>query len=217
MSLPSYTSYGTVTGRFLVADTDGVDIDTMPESFPASGSVFFTASAGYFLNYEAEDGAYATVRAPIVGSLDSEGYLIDPKTGQRGLPLPATDDPSFTPIDWTWEVVYDLRDHKGKPARVFPIQHIKVPTNGLVDLITALPIAKSTGVFESRGPAGPAGPSGPAGPRGVDGQQGMSGPVGPAGPQGIPGTEGGGSSTLFLSIGEAVPSGTPAGTVIVRS
>lgn len=251
MALPSFENYGTVTGQFLVAVTDGIDPDALPEIKPAEGSIHFTPSAGFFLNYTGDPNPYLILRDTITASLDAEGYIIDPVTSVRGISLQATDDPNFSPVGWTYDVVYDLHDANGDHLRTLPVQHISVSTDAVVDLIAAMPVAQSAGVFVTRGPQGvqgpsgpqgvqgpagadstvpgPQGPVGPQGPQGVKGDtgaastvagpQGPTGTTGPQGPQGPAGADGTGSGTsvLFLSIGEAVPEGTLAGTVIIRS
>ena len=217
MTVPSYDNYGTVTGQFLVATVDSNDPDALPENKPAAGSVHFTPSPGYFVNYVGDENPYLTLRDTVTAVLDDEGFISNPATGQRGLALRATDDSNFEPVGWTYTVVYDVQDANGKPLRSIPSQNISMATGEVIDLVSVMPVAKSNGVFTTRGERGPKGDAGPQGPQGPQGIQGDKGDTGPAGPQGIPGTEGGGSSTIFLSIGEAVPVGTPAGTVIVRS
>ena len=69
-----------------------------------------------------------------------------------------------------------------------------------------------TGPVGPPGPTGPAGPQGPEGDPGVDGVDGAEGDVGPIGPQGPAGDE----NVLLLDIGDPVPGGTAAGTIIFR-
>jgi len=42
--IPSNLSYGTVTGRFLLAYADSNDVGSNPDAVPAQGTVYFTPS-----------------------------------------------------------------------------------------------------------------------------------------------------------------------------
>lgn len=155
--LPSNVSYGTVVGRFLLAYADGVDSNVYPDGVPATGTVLFTPSAAYIKDSAAVVGTTLTpvtiLPATIECALDNEGYVLG-SDGTRGVRLVATDDPDLNPNDWTWRVDYRLFDQDNAPVRTIPSHHIELPSNTIVDLTTAAPVAAGDGTFYIVGPRG---------------------------------------------------------------
>ncbi len=153
MATPSTLSFGTAIGQFLVSASDGVDIDALPDAVPASGTVTFTPSAGVVLDYSTTPNPSAILKDKITCTLDAEGYLVGPN-GVRGVKLIATDNPVLQPAGWTWNITYDLKTAEGTRLRTLTSQSILVPAGTTVDLITAMPIAESKGVFITKGEKG---------------------------------------------------------------
>jgi hypothetical protein len=153
MATPSTLSYGTVTGQFLVSASDSADADTLPDAVPASGTVTFTPSAGVVLDYGTTPNPTAILRKPIVSTLDAQGYITGPD-GTRGIKLIATDNPNVKPVGWTWVATYSLEDAEGNALRTLTTQPFFVPSNETTDLVIAMPIEESKGVFLSKGDKG---------------------------------------------------------------
>jgi hypothetical protein len=100
-----------------------------------------------------------------------------------------------------------------------------VNENGVLVLLNeAVADLVLNGVPGTQGPKGDKGDTGSTGPQGIQGIQGVKGDTGDTGPQGIQGIKGdtgnvgpaGPANLLVLGAAEAVPGGTPVGTVIVR-
>jgi hypothetical protein len=104
-------SYGIVTGRFLLAYTDGVDQDGELDWAAAKGSVLFTPSAPSIKNPSL---GITFMPATVECVLNSEGYIVRPD-GAQGIKLLATDNPDNDPINWTWGVDFRLTDQAGAP------------------------------------------------------------------------------------------------------
>lgn len=214
--LPSNLQYGTVVGRFIAAVADSDDSDYNPDGVALRGTVTFTPSTQLVRNYSGGESV-TIVKTAITAVLDDQGYLsipqVDPITGsqRRGVNLVAGDSPGMNPIDWNWNVTYNLTLNNQPVSG--PASHaINVLAGEVIDLTEVAPVAVSGGTPVIRGergergpkgdpgPAGPAGgPAGPTGPQGPAGPPGLTGPEGPAGPQGATGATG--------AVGPAGPKG----------
>ena len=181
-NIPSNVSYGTVTGRFIVAYADSSDSGQEPDAIPAAGSVFFTASPTFIKNASADPAAVTILPAVVEATLDSDGYICGYGT-TRGVNLVATDDPDNNPVNWTWSVTFRLTDQDGTPITV-PGFSFSLPSNQTVDLTVLSPVPSADGTFYLVGPTGPQGPQGIQGIQGEQGIQGIQGETGPQGPQG---------------------------------
>lgn len=159
VNLPSNVSYGTVIGRFLIAKSDGSDLDLYPDGAAAKGSVFFTPSVKTLLNVAAGPAPVTIIPATYEAVLDSEGYLLG-DDGTRGVRLIATDDPDLNPTDWTWTVSYRLTDDQDVPISGIPNFSMELPSSSTVDLTSVTPVSESNGVYYNIGPTGPTGPQG---------------------------------------------------------
>lgn len=153
MATPSTLSYGIVVGQFLVSASDSSDADALPDAVPASGTVTFTPSAGVVLDYGTTPNPSAILRKPIVATLDAEGYITG-ADGTRGIKLIATDNPTVKPVGWTWVATYALTDPEGSPLRTLTTHPFFVPSDVTTDLVVAMPIEESKGVFLSKGDKG---------------------------------------------------------------
>lgn len=145
--LPANVNFGLVEGRFLVAVEDGVDSDAFPDGIPNQGSIFFNASIPYVIDASADPDPVVIHLAQIEGVLDSEGYLCtraaNGTAGPRGVRLVATNDPDLMPIDWTWNVTYNLSADNFQ--RAIASHGIAIPMGGTVDLPTVVKVPSSPG------------------------------------------------------------------------
>jgi len=151
-NIPSNLSYGTVTGRFILAYADSSDSGLEPDAIPAAGSVFFTASPIFIKDATASPAAVTILPAVAEATLDSDGYICGYGT-TRGVNLVATDDPDGNPVDWTWRVDFRLTDESGTPVPV-PSFSFELPSGGSVDLTTLAPVPDANGTFYITGPRG---------------------------------------------------------------
>lgn len=165
--LPSNLSYGTVTGRFLLAYADSVDGDLYPDGAAAKGTVFFTPSPANIKDITASPAAVTILPASVEATLDSEGYLCGYGT-TRGIRLLATDDPSGNPVDWTWGVEFRLTDQSDTAVSLAPFS-FELPSGTSVDLAVLAPVVDANGTYYLVGPAGPTGPTGATGATGATG------------------------------------------------
>lgn len=154
MALPQNENHGLVTGQFLVSVPDSFDADSLPETVPATGKIYFKPSAGFLLNHADDGKTYLTTGTTQTATLDDEGFIINPGTGTRGLSLIATDAPDAEPVGWTYEVLFDLKDAEGKEIKTLPRINIEVASGTEVDLVRAFPVQKSSGVFVTKGEQG---------------------------------------------------------------
>lgn len=139
--LPDNVSYGTVTGRYLIAYADGVDADLYPDGMPALGTITFVPSVEKVRNASATPPVTIIPRT-ITCSLDSEGYLLG-YSGSRGVRLVATDDTDNDPTGWTYTVIYNLTDASGSALRGIGQHTISVLGGTTLDLITNAPVSES--------------------------------------------------------------------------
>lgn len=212
--IPSNLSYGTVTGRFLLAYADSNDIGSNPDAVPAKGTVYFTPSPNYIKDASASPAPVTILPASIECALDADGYVVGYGTDQ-GVRLIATDDPQGNPVDWTWQVEFRLTDADGNPVRTIPNFSFELLGGTTVDLTSAMPVTDSNGTYYLVGPTGPAneltvgtvttGNAGtsasvtitgdapsqtinftiPKGDQGIQGIQGEQGPIGETGATGL--------------------------------
>jgi hypothetical protein len=165
-NIPSNVSYGTVTGRFILAYSDSVDSGLEPDATPAAGSVFFTASPILLKNTSASPAPVTILPATVEVTLDPDGYLRSfAGTAGVGVRLVATDDPDNNPEDWTWRVDFRLTDQSGAPISV-PSFSFSLPADEVIDLTEVSPVPDASGTFYLVGPTGPTGATGPQGPPG---------------------------------------------------
>jgi hypothetical protein len=193
---PIQNAYGTVTGRFLLAYTDGSDENSDLDWVAAGGTVLFTPSPAFIVNAE-EDLTF--LPATVECQLDSSGNILG-IDNSVGVKLLATNIAENNPVDWTWRIDFRLTDESGIPTRPIPPYSFNLPAGETVDLTAVMPLQDSSGVLYLRGDRGPEGPEGPQGEPGTPGgPPGPEGPEGPQGPQGPPGT-GAGDSAYFVAL-----------------
>jgi hypothetical protein len=148
MPLPSNLSYGTVTGRFLLAYVDSADVDTDPDAGAPVGTVTFTPSATYIKNVTASPAPTTVVPSAIVCNVNSDGYLFS--LNGNSVKLLATDDPDTNPVDWTWEASFNFLDNTGNNINL-PSFSFSLPGGTTVDLSSVSPLPSSNGVFYLKG------------------------------------------------------------------
>lgn len=154
MALPTNVSYGTVTGRFMLAYADSSDVDPQPDGVPANGFVIFTPSPVKLLNAGASPAPVTILPAPVIANLNDEGY-IEGFAGDAGIRLVATDDVDLNPLDWSWSVDFRLTDEAGVAVNL-PGFSFELPGNTTVDLTTVSPVPSADGTFFVVGPRGSA-------------------------------------------------------------
>jgi hypothetical protein len=167
MALPTNVSYGTVTGRFLLAYADSSDVEPQPDGEPAKGFVIFTASPVKLLDATATPAPVTILPAPVVANLNADGY-IEGYTGDAGVRLVATNDADLNPVNWTWQVDFRLTDEADVPLTV-PSFSFELPAGSTTDLTTVSPVPNANGTFYI------------IGPQGIQGIQGIQGPPGSLG------------------------------------
>lgn len=159
-NIPSNISYGTVTGRFILAYGDSDDSGGEPDAIPAAGAVYFTASPIFIKDATADPAAVTILPAVVEATLDSDGYICGYGT-TRGVNLVATDDPQGNPVNWTWGVEFRLTDEAGTPVSL-PGFSFSLPSGQTVDLTVLSPVPSANGTFYLVGPTGATGAAGPA-------------------------------------------------------
>lgn len=152
MALPTNVSYGTVTGRFLLAYADSSDAGPEPDAVPAKGFVIFKPSPIKLLDAGALPAPVTILPASVVANLNNDGY-IEGYSGNAGIRLVATDDTDLNPLDWTWEVEFRLTDEDDIAVNI-PSFSFELPSNTTVDLTTASPVSSDGGTFFVVGPRG---------------------------------------------------------------
>ena len=151
-ALPTNVGYGYVKARFLLAYTDGADVDTDADAVPATGIVTFTPSAKYIKNTGSTPDPTIIVPSKIVCPVDNDGYLIQPTVGGKLVQLVATDDPDLNPSGWTWNVTFNLVDTTTNKAIDLPGFSFQLPVGQTVDLAAVSPMPSSNGTFYLAGP-----------------------------------------------------------------
>lgn len=149
LSLPENISTGRVEWQAISDVTDGPDADQKPDVIAPTGTVNFVASTTVLRNLTSAPNPVSVLRDPIVGVLDSEGYLCTPNAdgtpAYRGVELIATDDPDLNPADWVYNVTYDLLGRNGRELELTSHQ-IYVPAGATVDLTSVGPVDNATAI-----------------------------------------------------------------------
>lgn len=125
MPLPSNVGTGTVTGNFSEDAITGVTL--------TSWKVTLTPSVRQFADVTATPASIAFLKPSYEGTLDASGNL--------SMEVPATDDTSLNPLDFTYRVTYTFPGLGLNPSSFF----IEVPEGGTVDLPTVNPVQQSNG------------------------------------------------------------------------
>ena len=141
--LPANVGFGTVIGRFFVAEEDTIDVGSDPNASAAVGSVTFTPSVDYLLNSGAMPDPVMIFLQPVTVDLDANGYIVDGQ-GAPGVKLVATDDADLDPTGWTWNASFDLVGGHTIAAFDFAL-----PEGTTVNLTTVIPQQGSTGLIAS--------------------------------------------------------------------
>lgn len=160
---PSNISYGTVKWYALSDIEDYADAGDDPDFIAPTGTVTFRALVDFNRDATNAPDPLTLLRDNIVGVIDDEGYLCTPLAdmtpGARDMKLVASDDPDLNPTGTPYSVTYDLRGRSNRKLSL-PPHNILVPSDGVVDLSTAGPVAGTPGDATVVGPMGPVGPRG---------------------------------------------------------
>lgn len=149
--------YGKIVGRFVAEVGDSIDSDSYPDAAPLSGTVTITPSAKKILVPGAAPDPTTAELLPIVGVLDSNGYLTF--NGQQGVWVVATDNTATSPNGFTYQVKYALT-YNGNVVDSAQFD-ISVPTASITspstwtDLTKVAPAVASGGAVITRGEPGP--------------------------------------------------------------
>lgn len=135
MPLPSNVGTGTVTGNYSEDNIAGVDLTTW--------SVTLHPSQRQFSDVTATPPTIAFLKESYSANLDADGDL--------SLVVPATNDSSLNPLDFTYQVIYTF---PGLGLSI-PAFYIEVPEGGTVNLPAVNPVQQSNGAVIIEGiPAG---------------------------------------------------------------
>lgn len=163
-------NHGTVTGRFLIAKSDGNDIDSDLDWSAAGGTVLFTPDVPYIVNVSLDS---TFIPATVSCQLDSDGYILGDDL-QRGVKLLATDIATNNPTNWTWRVDFRITDETGTQIKQIEPYSFQLPAGSVVDLASVMPLQDSSGTIYIKGDTGETGPKGDTGAQGPQGPQGNS-------------------------------------------
>lgn len=220
--------YGTVTGRFLVELADSADADLKPDMYPAQGYVVFTPGTNFASVKEAEPDPAIIFPQPVIGVLDSQGYLCtasfnsvnnvyaktvngDYVPTRRGVSLQASSDTSLNPHSWSWRVDFHFKYHNKKID--FKGFNFTLDADQVVDLSVAKPVSEKPGEYTIVGPRGPRGEKGDAGePNSLSIGKVESLPTGSTPKASISGESPNQTLNLSLPAGPVGPSGGPIPT-----
>ena len=141
MALPANINYGTVSGVFLRAKADGVDVDRNPDGDPIRGlKVTFTPSISPALVKNTTATPPVTILIdPVVCTTDDDGVLCGPD-GAPGVLLVASGDTDLDPSGWTWTV--EIKQTSTFPRVSFAFV---VGVDSVTDLSTVLPVPAGLG------------------------------------------------------------------------
>lgn len=144
MPFPSNIQTGTVVGRLLSPTVDGPLPGADKTAVPSDVVVEFVPSLLRIPAPAATPGPVTflagTSNRPVMGVIDSEGYLStpDPENSEipqfRGVRLVASDSGGMSVVGWEWVATVRL-----KAGRVLFALRFTVPANGEVDLTNATP------------------------------------------------------------------------------
>lgn len=167
--LPADIPTGRVVGQFAFLIQDGPDGDTKPDSGAVLGDVTFTCSAS-IVRFPGKP----LTAVPLSFTAEIVNDTLTAKGGSPasdGIELLATDSQLTNPTGFTWNVSFNLRRADNFAPISLPSFDIQVPTNGVVDLTSVMPVSSSGGVITTQGPKGDKGDVGPVGPKGDPGSK----------------------------------------------
>lgn len=141
ISDPPKIASGRVVGQFIVGVVDGSDPDDEPDLIGARGSFEFTPTVLYTTVPEGTPNPFTLLREPVVGILDSEGYLCTPnpdkptEAGVRGLRLFSTERSDGSVQEWQWRATPLFENRLGiRISGVMKPFTFNLPANTTVDL-----------------------------------------------------------------------------------
>jgi hypothetical protein len=141
--LPTNVSYGTVTGRYLLAYADSSDVGLNPDGIAAGGEILFTPLVER-LRDATSTPPVTIIPKQVACTINVDGYLCGPD-GLSSVRLLATDDADLDVVGWLWQVTYLLTDVEGSLIRGIPTHTMSLPGGTTVDLITIAPVAGLVG------------------------------------------------------------------------
>lgn len=138
-----FAGYCKIVGQALLSVGDTVsDPDKLPDAAVPTGTVRLTPKI---------TGGF--IRFPLAG----QGVFPDPITltlangrptlnGDVDVYVPPTNDPGGSPVNWVYEVTWEIAGPDGK-ALLIPSYDIQCPADGEVNIVTAAPVARGGGIL----------------------------------------------------------------------
>lgn len=104
-ALPAEVEFGKVVGRFLLAASDGVDVDTEPDAVPGVGTIKFVPLTPNQRVLEPEP--VTVTHRGLICNLNSTGYLVD-----------AMASPGVWLTAGAWEVTFSIKNVRISPLTI---------------------------------------------------------------------------------------------------
>lgn len=136
---PSSVTYATVVGQFISFVADTTDAGKEPDVIAMQGTISFSPDSKTVKFPTATPNPVTATRDVITAQLDSEGYVINPADGTRGIVLVASDSPA-NPDEWfTYSVTITL----GGYSQSFPAFFAGGTTTDLTNVIVVPSLSPS--------------------------------------------------------------------------
>ena len=141
MALPSNIGTGLVVGRLVRAVIDNIDLGDEPDVQPIQGATIELSPGIAMAKHLGSDPDPVTIFfETIKASTDEEGYLVNTKTGERGIRLVATNDDDLVPALGYYTVTWYGSGIQKATWR------IAVPEGSTIDLTLAAPVPASPAI-----------------------------------------------------------------------
>lgn len=158
---------GTVVGQYMFVSQDSADAATSPDVIIVNGYVRFTCTAPILNAPSIGLRGVGVIPLTFDASFDHEGELIPlttpasaygiPGMLEKGIKLPASDSPLYTPRGFSWKVSFHLTVASTGARVQIPEFHINVLEGQTISLPQAMPVLKSGGVYITKGDKGETG------------------------------------------------------------
>lgn len=130
-------------GRFRTIITDGIDPDETPDIVLLSGTVTLTPNVPYLIDESDPDGDFYG-SSPFIAEV-RDGILSTPGQPVGYLWVVATDSPDINPVDWKYNVTFNLKTPDGRQI-VIPAITVVAPTGEELNLSRLIPAANSPAI-----------------------------------------------------------------------
>lgn len=136
---PSTVTYATVVGQFISFVMDTADAGKEPDVIAMQGTIAFSPDSKTVKFPTATPNPVTATRDVITAQLDSEGYVINPADGTRGIVLVASDSPENEEEWFTYSVTITL----GGYSQSFPAFFAGGTTTDLTNVIVVPSLSPS--------------------------------------------------------------------------